>query len=220
MTQAKAPAIVSEGGGDDGIELLWGKGGALHGLEHPKRPPLEPGGIGEDEERLSLDPRQVERGPGKPFHESAGVGLAGERGVKEHAFFSLEHPSQVGKRLFLEGGEVELPPYFPCPAPKGGFGHGVSLPTGSLTLKLLECQNRAAMPVYVYKGLETGKYYEFEQGFHDEPLKAHPETGEPLKRVIQAPAIIFKGSGWHSTDYRKGKSASEKKSEGEKKSED
>ena len=38
------------------------------------------------------------------------------------------------------------------------------------------------MPIYVYKGLETGNYYEFEQGFHDEPLKAHPETGERLKR--------------------------------------
>ncbi len=76
------------------------------------------------------------------------------------------------------------------------------------------------MPVYVYKGLETGNYYEFEQSFHDEPLKAHPETGEPLKRVIQAPAIIFKGSGWHSTDYRKGKDKSETKSEGEKKGED
>ncbi len=60
------------------------------------------------------------------------------------------------------------------------------------------------MPVYVYKGLETGRYYEFEQGFHDEPLKAHPETGEPLKRVITPPAIVFKGSGWHATDYRSG----------------
>ena len=69
------------------------------------------------------------------------------------------------------------------------------------------------MPVYVYKGLKTGKYYEFEQGYHDEPLKEHPETGEPLKRVIQPPAIIFKGSGWHVTDYRKSSSSSEKKSE-------
>ncbi len=67
-----------------------------------------------------------------------------------------------------------------------------------------------AMPVYVYKGLETGEYYEFEQSFHDEPLSTHPETGEPLKRVIQPPAIIFKGSGWHTTDYRKsGEKASE-----------
>ncbi len=71
------------------------------------------------------------------------------------------------------------------------------------------------MPVYVYKGLETGRYYEFEQGFHDEPLKAHPETGEPLKRVITPPAIIFKGSGWHAKDYAKSSSAekSEKKEE-------
>ncbi len=59
------------------------------------------------------------------------------------------------------------------------------------------------MPVYVYKGLETGNYYEFEQGFHEEPLQAHPETGEPLKRVITPPAIIFKGSGWHVKDYAK-----------------
>ncbi len=72
------------------------------------------------------------------------------------------------------------------------------------------------MPVYVYKGLETGRYYEFEQSFHDEPLKAHPETGEPLKRVIQAPAIVFKGSGWHATDYKKGGGSSEKKEDGAK----
>ncbi len=75
------------------------------------------------------------------------------------------------------------------------------------------------MPVYVYKGLETGNYYEFEQSFHDEPLAAHPETGEPLKRVIQAPAIVFKGSGWHSTDYRKGKGG-EKSGRGEEKKDD
>ncbi len=76
------------------------------------------------------------------------------------------------------------------------------------------------MPVYVYKGLETGKYYEFEQGFHDEPLKAHPETGEPLKRIIQAPAIVFKGSGWHSTDYRRKSSVSKEKKDEKKDGED
>ena len=69
------------------------------------------------------------------------------------------------------------------------------------------------MPIYVYKGLETGNYYEFEQGFHDEPLKAHPETGEPLKRVITPPAIIFNGPGWHVKDYAK-KDSGAKKEEG------
>ncbi|MGQ9753980.1 MAG: FmdB family zinc ribbon protein [Thermaceae bacterium] len=74
------------------------------------------------------------------------------------------------------------------------------------------------MPVYVYKGLETGNHYEFEQSFHDKPLKVHPETGEPLKRIITPPAIIFKGSGWHIKDYAKSSSPS-KKSDGEKKDE-
>ena len=69
------------------------------------------------------------------------------------------------------------------------------------------------MPIYVYKGLETGNYYEFEQGFHDEPLKAHPETGEPLKRVITPPATIFKDSGWYEKDYAK-KDSGAKKEEG------
>ena len=52
------------------------------------------------------------------------------------------------------------------------------------------------MPIYVYKGLETGNYYE-----------------EPLKRVITPPAIIFKGSGWHVKDYAK-KDSGAKKEEG------
>ncbi len=78
------------------------------------------------------------------------------------------------------------------------------------------------MPVYVYLGLKTGNYYEFQQGFHDQALEAHPETGEPLKRVIQAPAIIFKGSGWHVNDYAKGggtKAGSSSESKSESKSE-
>lgn len=68
------------------------------------------------------------------------------------------------------------------------------------------------MPIYVYKGLETGNYYEFEQGFHDEPLKAHPETGA-LEAGHHPPAIIFKGSGWHVKDYAK-KDSGAKKEEG------
>lgn len=58
------------------------------------------------------------------------------------------------------------------------------------------------MPVYVYLGLESGNYFEFTQSFHDAPLSQHPESGEPLKRVISAPAVVFKGSGWYSKDSR------------------
>lgn len=58
------------------------------------------------------------------------------------------------------------------------------------------------MPIYIYQGLETGSYYEFTQGYHDAPYSHHPETHEPLKRVISAPAVVFKGSGWYAKDSR------------------
>jgi len=58
------------------------------------------------------------------------------------------------------------------------------------------------MPIYVYKGLESGEYFEVEQSIHDDPLTHHPETGEPVKRVIQPVGVIFKGSGWYVKDSR------------------
>jgi len=65
------------------------------------------------------------------------------------------------------------------------------------------------MPTYVYKGLESGEYFEVEQSIHDDPLTHHPETGEPVKRVIQPVGVIFKGSGWYVKDSRANNSASE-----------
>ena len=77
------------------------------------------------------------------------------------------------------------------------------------------------MPKYVYQGLQTKQTYEFEQSFHDAAYTHHPETGEPLKRLISAPAVIFKGSGWYSKDSKassksesKGESKAETKAEG------
>ncbi|WP_457630070.1 FmdB family zinc ribbon protein [Oceanithermus sp.] len=63
------------------------------------------------------------------------------------------------------------------------------------------------MPTYVYKGLESGEYFEVEQSIHDDPLTHHPETGEPVKRVIQPVGVIFKGSGWYVKDSRSQNSA-------------
>ena len=55
------------------------------------------------------------------------------------------------------------------------------------------------MPTYVYeiltkKGEPTGRTFEIIQSMKDEPLKGHPETGEPVRRVIQAPNIAGKWS--------------------------
>lgn len=49
------------------------------------------------------------------------------------------------------------------------------------------------MPNYVYQSLSDGKRFEFRQGINEPALRRHPQTGEPLKRVIQAPAIRIQG---------------------------
>jgi predicted nucleic acid-binding Zn ribbon protein len=68
------------------------------------------------------------------------------------------------------------------------------------------------MPTYVYKILKTGKKFEVEQRITEAAWSKHPETGEPVERVIQAAGIVFKGSGFYKTDSRpseksKGKTA-------------
>lgn len=49
------------------------------------------------------------------------------------------------------------------------------------------------MPIYVYQSLSNGQRFEFSQGINEPALRRHPKTGEPLKRVIQAPAIRIQG---------------------------
>src|SRR5262245_23239237 len=53
------------------------------------------------------------------------------------------------------------------------------------------------MPTYVYEEIlddgSPGERFEVHQSMADEPLKAHPETGKPVRRVLQAPFI---GGQW------------------------
>ncbi len=58
------------------------------------------------------------------------------------------------------------------------------------------------MPTYVYRNLKTGQTFELKQSMRDEALTQHPETGEPIKRLVSAPAIAFKGSGFYANDSR------------------
>jgi putative FmdB family regulatory protein len=60
------------------------------------------------------------------------------------------------------------------------------------------------MPVYVYKNLTTGETFEFSQSMTEPALTEHPETGDPVKRLIQPVGIAFKGSGFYVTDSRGG----------------
>lgn len=58
------------------------------------------------------------------------------------------------------------------------------------------------MPVYVYRNLTTGETFDLEQRITEPALSAHPETGDPVKRLIQPVGIAFKGSGFYVTDSR------------------
>lgn len=59
------------------------------------------------------------------------------------------------------------------------------------------------MPTYLYECKKCGRFEEF-QKITDEPLDECPECNNKVKRVIGAPGIIFKGSGFYSTDSREG----------------
>ena len=62
------------------------------------------------------------------------------------------------------------------------------------------------MPIYEYK-CENGHVFDVIQKFADQPLTECQECGAPAVRVLHSPAIHFKGSGFHNTDYGRGKAA-------------
>jgi putative FmdB family regulatory protein len=71
------------------------------------------------------------------------------------------------------------------------------------------------MPTYEYRCEGCGEVFEVRQKFADEPLTQHDKCGGHVHRLLSAPALQFKGSGWYVTDYAKsGASKSEGKSEG------
>lgn len=57
------------------------------------------------------------------------------------------------------------------------------------------------MPVYEYQCEKCGHTFEAMQAMSDEPLAECTECGGPVYRLLFAPAIHFKGSGFHNTDY-------------------
>lgn len=57
------------------------------------------------------------------------------------------------------------------------------------------------MPVYVYECAKNGHQFEVEQKMTDDPIKKCEVCGSKVQRLLFAPAIHFKGSGFHNTDY-------------------
>lgn len=54
------------------------------------------------------------------------------------------------------------------------------------------------MPIYVYQVINPdgseGECFEIEQSMKDDALTRHPQTGEPVRRVYQAPNLTTKYS--------------------------
>ncbi len=57
------------------------------------------------------------------------------------------------------------------------------------------------MPVYEYRCKSCGKTHEIEHGFHDQRPTECPSCGGELVRVFHPIGLVFKGSGFHKTDY-------------------
>ena len=61
------------------------------------------------------------------------------------------------------------------------------------------------MPIYEYR-CDKGHTFEVMQSMSDDPLTACEVCGAPVQKVLHAPAVHFKGSGFYNTDYGKKKS--------------
>lgn len=58
------------------------------------------------------------------------------------------------------------------------------------------------MPFYEYQCSACGHRFEVLQRMSDDPVTTCEQCGEEsVERVLFAPAIHFKGSGFHNTDY-------------------
>ena len=65
------------------------------------------------------------------------------------------------------------------------------------------------MPLYEYECSKCGNRFEIIQRFSDDPVRVHSEGEDSscdgsVRKLLAAPAIQFKGTGWYVTDYGRG----------------
>jgi putative FmdB family regulatory protein len=70
------------------------------------------------------------------------------------------------------------------------------------------------MPIYEYR-CEKGHTFEVIQRMSEDALDACEVCAAPAVRVLHAPAVHFKGSGFYNTDYGTKKRARERSADGE-----
>lgn len=63
------------------------------------------------------------------------------------------------------------------------------------------------MPIYEYECLRCGITFEKRQSFSDAPKADCPNGHSETRRLLAAPAIVFKGSGFYVNDSKSKNSA-------------
>jgi putative FmdB family regulatory protein len=58
------------------------------------------------------------------------------------------------------------------------------------------------MPTYGYRCGTCGHEFEIRQRITEEPLSTCPKCGGKLAKMLYPAGIIFKGSGYYTTDYK------------------
>lgn len=61
------------------------------------------------------------------------------------------------------------------------------------------------MPIYEYECDSCKQRFEVQQSIQDAPLVTCPQCSGSVHRVFSPNMVIFKGSGFYSTDHRKSK---------------
>lgn len=69
------------------------------------------------------------------------------------------------------------------------------------------------MPIYTYRCQACKNVLDRRQSYSDDPLTTCESCGGELRKVLSAPAIVFKGSGFYNTDYRGSNGAADSKEE-------
>ena len=65
------------------------------------------------------------------------------------------------------------------------------------------------MPLYEYECSACGHRFELIRRFADPPADTCTACGQgPVRKLLSAPAVHFKGTGWYVTDYAKKTGAS------------
>jgi putative FmdB family regulatory protein len=70
------------------------------------------------------------------------------------------------------------------------------------------------MPLYEYRCTGCGKHLEALQRVSAPPLRECPTCHAALEKLVSAPALQFKGTGWYVTDYGKGGGRKDNESKG------